>query len=103
MKKFIEIQNGFSRRNELVNLDNVTRFERMGDNKARIYFVDGHEVKIVHEVVQFLGDDGKTLFTERLTDFTRKAIKKRFPTLDTFRGAWREADKKQAILDELSG
>lgn len=65
------------------------------------YYVDGREVKIVHEVVQFLGDDGKTLFTERLTDFTRKAIKKQYPTLDAFKGAWAHADKKQAILDEL--
>ena len=66
------------------------------------YHVDGHDIQIVHEVVQFLGEDGKTLFTERLTDFTRKAIKKHYPTLDAFRGAWREADKKQAILDELA-
>lgn len=66
------------------------------------YFVDGREVKIVHEVVQFLGEDGKTLFTERLSDFTRKAIKKHYPTLDAFRGAWAQADKKQAILDELT-
>ncbi len=66
------------------------------------YHVDGHDIKIVHEVVQFLGEDGKTLFTERLTDFTRKAIKKHYPTLDTFRGAWAQADKKQAILDELA-
>ena len=66
------------------------------------YHVDGHDIKIVHEVVQFLGEDGKTLFTERLTDFTRKAIKKHFPTLDAFRGAWAQADKKQAILDELA-
>ena len=66
------------------------------------YHVDGHDIKIVHEVVQFLGEDGKTLFTERLTDFTRKAIKKHYPTLDAFRGAWSQADKKQAILDELA-
>ena len=64
-------------------------------------FVDGREIKIVHEVVQFLGEDGKTLFTERLTDFTRKAIKKQYPTLDAFRGAWAQADKKQAIIEEL--
>lgn len=70
-------------------------------DKRKKYFVDGKEVKIVHEVVQFLGEDGKTLFTERLTDFTRKAIKKQFPTLDAFRGAWSKADKKQAIIDEL--
>ena len=66
------------------------------------YFVDGREVKIVHEVVQYLGEDGKTLFTEKLTDFTRKAIKKQYPTLDAFRGAWSHADKKQAIIDELA-
>ena len=66
------------------------------------YFVDGREVKIVHEVVQYLGEDGKTLVTERLTDFTRKAIKKQYPTLDAFRGAWSHADKKQAIIDELA-
>ena len=65
------------------------------------YYVDGREVKIVHEVVQFLGEDGKTLFTERLTDFTRKAIKKQYPTLDAFRGAWSKADKKEAIIEEL--
>ena len=64
-------------------------------------FVDGREIKIVHEVVQFLGEDGKTLFTERLTDFTRKAIKKQYPTLDAFRGAWAQADKKKAIIEEL--
>lgn len=66
------------------------------------YHVEGHDIKIVHEVVQFLGEDGKTLFTERLSDFTRKAIKKHYPTLDAFRGAWSQADKKQAILDELA-
>lgn len=70
-------------------------------DKRKKYYVDGREVKIVHEVVQFLGEDGKTLFTERLTDFTRKAIKKQYPTLDAFRGAWSKADKKEAIIDEL--
>lgn len=76
--------------------------EKDTKDKHKKYYVDGREVKIVHEVVQFLGDDGKTLFTEKLTDFTRKAIKKQYPTLDSFRGAWSHADKKQAILDELA-
>lgn len=73
-----------------------------GGEKHKKYYVDGREVRIVHEVVQFLGEDGKTLFTERLTDFTRKAIKKHYPTLDAFRGAWAQADRKQAIIDELA-
>jgi len=75
---------------------------RPSTEKHKKYHVDGHDIKIVHEVVQFLGEDGKTLFTERLTDFTRKAIKKHYPTLDAFRGAWAQADKKQAIIDELA-
>ncbi len=66
------------------------------------YYVQGHEVQIVHEQVQFLGEDGKTLFTEKLTDFTRKVIRKQYPTLDAFRGAWAKADKKQAVIDELA-
>lgn len=71
-------------------------------DKHKKYHVEGHDIRIVHEVVQFLGEDGKTLFTERLSDFTRKNIKKHYPTLDAFRGAWAVADKKQAILDELA-
>ena len=65
------------------------------------YYVDGKEAKIVHEVVQIIGEDGRTLRTEKLTDFTRRAIKNIYPTLDAFRGAWSKADKKQAILDEM--
>lgn len=75
--------------------------EKEGDKKPRKYYVAGKDVSIVHEQVQFLGEDGRTLCTEKLTDFTRKAIKKQYPTLDAFRGAWKNADKKQAILDEL--
>ncbi len=75
--------------------------ERPETEKHKKYHVKGGDIQIVHEVVQFLGEDGKTLFTEKLTDFTRKAIKKSYPTLDSFRGAWFHADKKQAILDEL--
>ena len=81
-----------------VNVDVINPKEE----QHKKYHVEGHEVQIVHEVVQFLGEDGKTLFTEKLTDFTRKAIKKHYPTLDAFRGAWAQADKKQAILDELA-
>ena len=72
------------------------------EQQHKKYHVEGHEIQIVHEVVQFLGEDGKTLFTEKLTDYTRKAIKKQYPSLDAFRGAWAQANKKQAIIDELA-
>jgi len=65
------------------------------------YYVEGKEAKIVHEMVQIIGEDGRTLRTEKLTDYTRRAIKNMYPTLDAFRGAWAQADKKQAIIDEM--
>jgi len=65
------------------------------------YYVEGKEARIVHEMVQIIGEDGRTLRTEKLTDFTRRAIKNMYPTLDAFRGAWAKADKKQAIIDEM--
>lgn len=66
----------------------------------RKYYVDGKEVTIVHEQVMHIGADGK-LVTEKLTKVTRDAIRKHYPSLDMFRGAWKDADKKKAILDEL--
>lgn len=69
--------------------------------EKRKYYVEGKEAKIVHEMVQIIGEDGRTLRTEKLTDYTRRAIKNMYPTLDAFRGAWANADKKQAIIDEM--
>ena len=65
------------------------------------YYVEAKEARIVHEMVQIIGEDGRTLRTEKLTDFTRRAIKNIYPTLETFRGAWARADRKQAIIDEM--
>ena len=70
-------------------------------DKPRKYYVEGKEIKIVHETVQFLGEDGRTLCTESVTDYTRKAFKKHYPTLDVFRGAWHDADKKKAVLETV--
>lgn len=67
----------------------------------RKYHVEGGDSKIVHEVVQYLDENGRTMRTEKLTDFTRRAIKEKYPTLDAFRGAWRDASKKQDLLNEL--
>ena len=70
-------------------------------DKPRKYYVEGREIQIVHETVQFLGEDGRTLCTESVTDYTRKAFKRHYPTLDVFRGAWHDADKKKAVLETV--
>lgn len=67
----------------------------------RKLYVNGRNIRIVHEVVQYLGEDGKTLCTESVTDYTRKAIKQHYSTLDSFSGAWRQARKKKDFLQEM--
>jgi type I restriction enzyme, R subunit len=62
--------------------------------------VNGGEVKIINERVQYIGADGK-LITEALRDYTRKNILKTFSSLDDFLLKWKDTEKKQIILDEL--
>jgi len=40
--------------------------------------------------------------TESLRDFTRNALRKQYGSLNAFLRRWNEADRKQAILDELA-
>jgi type I restriction enzyme R subunit len=51
--------------------------------------------------VQYLDANGK-LITESLKDYTRKAVRKAYASLNTFLNAWNDADRKQAIIDELA-
>jgi len=65
------------------------------------YFVSGVPVSVVAERVQYYGPDGR-LVTESLTDYTRGKIREQHATLDSFFRRWSEADRKQAVLDELA-
>lgn len=65
--------------------------------------VEGHRgIKIVNEHVLYVGADGKTLTTESVTDYTRKAFKEKYATLDKFKGTWSTVDKK-TILEDIDG
>jgi len=68
-------------------------------SQKKIY-VDGVSVSIIAERVEYLDERGR-LVTESLRDFTKKALKKRFASLDDFLRRWKAADRKQAIIDEL--
>ena len=63
-------------------------------------FVDGVSAEIVAERVEYLDANGK-LVTESLRDFTKKALRKRFASLDDFLRRWNAAERKQALLEEL--
>ena len=70
-----------------------------GGGTLKIY-VDGVSAVIVAERVEYLDENGK-LVTESLRDFTKRALRKRFASLDDFLKRWNAAERKQAILDEL--
>ena len=70
-----------------------------GGGSLKIY-VDGVSATIVAERVEYLDENGK-LVTESLRDFTKKALRKRFASLDDFLKRWNAAERKQAVLDEL--
>ena len=64
-------------------------------------YVDGIDATIVAERIEYLDEHGK-LITESLRDFTRKALRKRFTSLDDFLRRWNGEERKQAIIDEMS-
>ena len=64
-------------------------------------YVDGVRASIVAERISYVDQYGK-LITESLRDFTKKALKKRFASLDDFLRRWKAAERKQAIVDELA-
>ncbi len=75
--------------------------EDSADSRPRKYYVDDVEVSIAVERVQYLDADGK-LITESLKDYTRKAVRSNYASLDSFLNAWNAADRKQAIIEALT-
>jgi type I restriction enzyme R subunit len=69
------------------------------ENRRKVY-VDGVGTTILTERVEYLDENGK-LVTESLRDFTRRALKKRFASLDDFLTRWNSTERKQAIIEQL--
>jgi len=63
-------------------------------------FVNGVNVSILNERIQYLDNSGK-LITGTLKDYTKQQIQKKFTTLDEFLNKWKSADRKQVLIDEL--
>lgn len=74
--------------------------ELLPPERRRKVTVDGVEVTVVKERVQYMGDDGK-IITESLRDYTRKNVLAAYSSLDAFLTSWKKSDKKRAIVEEL--
>jgi type I restriction enzyme R subunit len=73
---------------------------RPDEPESRKIYVKGVLVTIIAEFVKYLDADGK-LITESLRDYSKRAVTKRFASLDSFLQRWNHAERKQAIIEEL--
>jgi type I restriction enzyme, R subunit len=89
---------------ETVLIDPVDPFGKLGGKSkgepVRKVYVDGVGALIVAERVEYLDENGK-LVTESLRDYTRKALKRQFASLDDFLKRWNSEGRKQAVFEEL--
>ena len=65
------------------------------------YYVNGVNVAILNERIQYMDGSGK-LITGSLKDYTRQKVREQYQTLNDFLNKWHSAEKKQAIIDELT-
>ena len=65
------------------------------------FYIHGNPVTVLTERVEYLDNDGK-LVTETLRDFSRKAIRAQYTSLDQFLKRWNAAERKEAVIAELA-
>ncbi len=65
------------------------------------FYIHGKPVTVLTERVEYLDNDGK-LVTESLRDFSRKAIRAHYASLDQFLKRWKGAERKEVIIAELA-
>ena len=68
--------------------------------KPKIY-IHGRPVSVLTERVEYLDEAGK-LVTESLRDFSRKAIRAQYASLDAFLRRWKATERKEAVIAELA-
>lgn len=65
------------------------------------FYIKGEPVTVLTERVEYLDENGK-LITESLKDFSRKAIRAHYASLDKFLARWKSAQRKEAVIEELA-
>jgi type I restriction enzyme, R subunit len=71
-----------------------------GEPRAK-YYIQGKPVKVLTERVEYLDENGK-LVTESLRDYSRKAIRAHYASLDTFLRRWKGEERKERVMEELA-
>ena len=81
-------------------LPNPPPVEPPNGEKKKKFILGDTEVTLVQKHIQFLDRNGK-LITESLIDYTKRNVLRQYASLDDFLAAWNDAERKQAVVDEL--
>ena len=81
-------------------LPDLTLSPSVAETPAK-YYIKGKPVNVLTERVEYLDENGK-LITESLRDYTRKAIRQHYTSLDQFLRRWKTAERKEVIMEELA-
>ena len=65
------------------------------------YYVNGVNVAVLNERIQYMDGNGN-LIIGSLKDYTRQKVREQYQSLDNFLNKWNKADKKRAIIEELT-
>ncbi len=65
------------------------------------FYVNGVNVAVLNERIQYMDGNGQ-LITGSLRDYTKQKVLEQYQSLDDFLNKWNQADKKQAIIEELT-
>ena len=65
------------------------------------FYINGRPITVLTERVEYLDENGK-LVTESLRDYSRKAIRAHYASLDNFLARWRSTERKEALIEELA-
>ena len=78
----------------------VVEDEPEGYGKNRKVYVNGVDVTLLNERIQYLDSDGK-LITGSLKDYTKMQVHKEFASMDAFLNSWNSASKKEVMIAQL--
>lgn len=71
-----------------------------GVHEHETYTIEGKDIRVVNEMVSYTGADGRPV-KENYIDYTKRSIRGKYATLNDFIERWSEADRKEAIVNEL--
>lgn len=78
----------------------VTINDDGNDGRPRKFYVNGKQVQVLAERVEYLDESGR-LVTDSLRDYSKKALRNRYASLNEFLQQWQAAERKQAVVEEL--